>query len=309
MWSVTGQMTKPRAGHYAFILPTGAILVVGGDPCCDSNITAELYDPGTGSWSSAGSPGPTVNLYAATMLKSNNVFITGGWVYDPIRRTWSQTHRDPVYRQGPDAALLSNGDVLIVGGTNDPDEVVITPGAELYDPVTGAWRMTSSPNVLREWGTNTVLPDGSVFAAGGFSWVTQVDEYSRTTYPVPMRSSVSYGADEIWQPSGDLNEARCCHTATLMPDGRVLVAGGEALQYQENASRTYASLRSAELYDPRNATWTNTAPLTIAPAWHTATLLKDGSVLVVGGLGGRWSAGSAVLGSAERYFLDFNAAQ
>ena len=75
--------------------------------------------------------------------------------------------------------------------------------------------------------------------------------------------------------TGSLNTARSCHTATLLPNGKVLVAGGVD---------TSGPLISAELYDPASGTWTATGSLTTARYLHTATLLPNGKVLVAGGL-------------------------
>jgi hypothetical protein len=308
-------MATRRAGHFAFRLPTGAVLVIGGDqPCCRTNISAELYDPDTGTWSPAGNRGPIVGIYVATMLQTGKVLVadaiptnaipyygTDAWLFDVAQQTWNQTGGGLVYRQYPDATLLQDGKVLVVGGTNDADEVVIAPGAELYDPATGAWRMTGSPSALREAGTDTVLPDGSVLAAGGFSWVTRGDQYSWITYSVPLRSSESYDADGIWRPVGNLNEARSGHTATLVPGGRVLIAGGAGFVDPQLGTYYDNALKSAELYDPATATWTYTGSLNVARVRHTATLLDDGSVLVVGGIGGDTSSGYALLRSAELY--------
>jgi hypothetical protein len=307
-WSIAAPMATRRAGHFAFRLPTGAVLVIGGDqPCC--RITAELYDPDTGTWSPAGNRGPIVGLgVVATMLQTGNALVTdanpyrmGAWLFDVAQQTWNQTGGGVVYRQYPDAALLQDGKVLVVGGTNDADEVVIAPGAELYDPATGAWRMTGSPSALREAGTDTALPDGSVLAAGGFSWVTRGDQYSWITYSVPLRSSESYDADGIWRPVGNLNEARSGHTATLVPGGRVLIAGGAGFVDPQLGTYYDNTLKSAELYDPATATWTYTSSLNVARVSHTATLLDDGSVLVVGGIGRDSSSGYALLRSAELY--------
>jgi N-acetylneuraminic acid mutarotase len=310
-WSITGSMATRRAGHFAFRLPTGAVLVIGGDqPCCRTSITAELYDPDTGTWSPAGNRGPIVGIYVATMLQTGKVLVTDAiptnaiphygtdaWLFDVAQQTWNQTGGGLVYRQYPDATLLQDGKVLVVGGTNDADEVVIAPGAELYDPATAAWRMTGSPSALREAGTDTALPDGSVLAAGGFSWTT--DQYSQITYSVPFRNSESYDPDGMWRAAGDLNEARSSHTATLVPGGRVLIAGGGG--FQEPPLGAYRALRSAELYDPTTAAWSYTSFLNVARMRHTATLLDDGSVLVVGGVGGNTSSGYALLSSAELY--------
>src|SRR5439155_21698951 len=86
-------------------------------------------------------------------------------------------------------------------------------------------------------------------------------------------------ARRTWSFSGSLNTARAGHTATLLPNGMVLVAGGYDIDLNNNQN----SLASAELYDPTSGTWTATGSLNTARASHTATLLPDGMVLVAGG--------------------------
>ena len=78
-----------------------------------------------------------------------------------------------------------------------------------------------------------------------------------------------------WTATGSLNRARSFHTATLLPNGKVLVAGGT------NYGRHY--LASAELYDPASGTWRATGRFSTGRVWHTATLLPNGNVLVAGG--------------------------
>ena len=80
-------------------------------------------------------------------------------------------------------------------------------------------------------------------------------------------------ATGTWTATGALNTARDIHTATLLPNGKVLVSGAKAAQ----------RLPSAELYDPAGGTWTATGALTTARGRHTATLLPNGKVLVAGG--------------------------
>jgi hypothetical protein len=89
---------------------------------------------------------------------------------------------------------------------------------------------------------------------------------------------------------------RYYHTATLLPDGRVLVAGGDG-RY-EGADDPLAS---AELYDPGSETWTAAANMLEAHWGHTATVLRDGTVLVVGGTTNRIGGGVIRLASAELY--------
>jgi len=88
-----------------------------------------------------------------------------------------------------------------------------------------------------------------------------------------------------WITTGSLNAARDLHTATLLPNGKVLAVGGAS-----------GPLSSTELYNPTNGTWTTTGALNIKRQWHTATLLTNSMVLVAGG----WNS-TGHLASAELY--------
>ncbi len=93
-----------------------------------------------------------------------------------------------------------------------------------------------------------------------------------------------------WAVTAPMPLTSYSHTATLLPDGRVLVVGGVT-------SSQHVTLARAQLYDPATATWTATQPLAQARSHHTATLLPDGKVLVAGGTFGS----VAPLTSAELY--------
>jgi hypothetical protein len=162
------------------------------------------------------------------------------------------------------AAVLHRGRALVVGG-----EVTQAPlPAELYEPRNGIFVVTGTPLVKRSECTATLLENGTVLVAGGFN-VT-----GNTLNPLSIA--------ELYNPStgtfiatGSLNVGRYNHTATLLSNGMVLIAGGQTSDSTE--------LTSAELYDPSTGVFTLTGTLTTARASHAATPLHSGLVLITGG--------------------------
>lgn len=139
----------------------------------------------------------------------------------------------------------------------------------------GEFTATGNMSTPRYFHTATLLADGRVLIAGGASAVwggPTVVEASAERY------DPSSGA---FTATGNMTIARWNHTATLLPDGKVLIAGGSV----RSNSEPYAASTAAELYDPSTGTFTATGNLTTARTWHTATLLADGRVLIVGGIG------------------------
>ena len=166
------------------------------------------------------------------------------------------------------ATTLVDGRVLVVG--SDPN--VHSKIAHVYDPRSGRWATTGKMVTSRFGQTATLLQDGRVLVAGGGG-------------EVKLAEPPAYGATaELYDPTtgkwtatGKMVKARFGQTATLLPNGKVLVAGGSA--------GDDATARSAELYDPGTGKWTATGKMTTARSVHTATLLPDGRVLVAGGQG------------------------
>jgi Galactose oxidase, central domain/Kelch motif len=178
--------------------------------------------------------------------------------------------------------LLPNGTVLVAGGIG-PDGNA-TAEAEIYDPTSGTWSQTGSMHVARNAPSATLLPNGKVLVAGGNTCACG------TPSGVTATAELYDPASGTWSLTGSMAVARNDHTATLLPDGKVLVAGGD------NESATFAS---AELYDPATGTWSPTGSMTTPRSGQTATLLPDGKVLAAGGLSDVTSA--IAVASAELY--------
>ena len=291
-WTATGSLNTARAVHTAILLTGGKVLVTGGaDSFGNALASAELYDPASGSWTATGNLNTARLYHTATLLPNGKVLAVGGLdssnsvsasaeLYDPATGTWTATGSLNTARYVHTATLLPNGKVLVAGGADSFDNTFTS--AELYDPASGTWTATGSLNAARSLHTAALLPNGKVLVAGG---------YTGGMLGAASASAELYDpASGTWTGTGSLNTARYDHTATLLPNGKVLVAGG----FNVVGVVTFAS---AELYDPASGTWTFTGNLNTARLFHTATLLPNGKVLAVGGL----DSSNSVSASAELY--------
>lgn len=243
-FTTTGSLNVARIWHTATLLNNGMVLISGGEiPTGNTTASAELYNPATGTFTTTGSMTTERNFHTATLLNNGMVLIAGGLaptgntsasaeLYNPTTGTFTTTGSLNSARLYHTATLLNNGMALIAGGTGSPNTLIPLAGAELYDPATG-----------------------------------------------------------IFTATGSLNTARHRHTATLLNNGRVLIAGGEA-----GGNGISTLLASAELYDSATGTFAATDSLNTARLYHKATLLNNGRVLIAGG-----DNLSGILASAELY--------
>jgi hypothetical protein len=233
----TGALAGERHSHTATLLQNGKVLIVGG------------IQP------SPGYRGPTGSAE----------------LYDPATGMFTATGSLNQPRVSHAAVLLPSGKVLVAGGlAPPPDNPNFAPLAsvELYDPATGVFTTMGSLKEARADFTATPLPDGKVLVVGG------------GLSPYPYDGSLSV---ELYDPGtgmstplGNLLRSRQGHSATLLPDGKVLIAGGEKADIG-------ITRRSAELYDPATGTSTLVGDMNGAHSGHTGILLPNGKVLVVGG--------------------------
>ncbi len=309
-WSVTGSLRRARVDHTATVLRDGRVLVAGGvtdsgPPLFGRTDTAETYDPATGAWSDTGRMSTIRSGHTATLLAGGKVLVAGGYaadnlgsveLYDPVTGIFTVTGSLVTARFWHTATLLENGTVLVAGGSNDGDLATTLASAEVYDSVFGTWTAASGlPVPGGVYHTATRLPDGNVLVAGGNGGGIGGDR-------VFVQSALFDPATQRWDSAGDLSAARYGHTASLLPNGEVLVAGG-VVPEGRYPTLGYLDLDSAEIYDPKAGLWTTAAGLGTSRSNHTATVLLDGSVLVVGGSITGSSYTTTPLDSAELYIV------
>ncbi len=278
-FAATGFMAYSSASHTATLLNSGPnagqVLITGGWDGSKSHSEAQLYNPATGLFTFTGSMARVRAQHTATLLPDGTVLVTGGYdgsvplasaeLYDPVTGTFSFTNGPmAVARVGHTATLLNNGKVLIAGG--NPDDT----RCELYDPVTGTF----------------VLTKGRMTYQRSFHTATQLS--GDTTAKVLIAGGSTTTIAELYDPVSDtfgatnpMTTARAYHTATLLPDSRVLLAGGPD--------------ESAEFYDPDSRSFAETLrPMKAVRRGHTATLLPSvtslpnvptGIVILIGGTG------------------------
>jgi len=225
----------------------------------------------------------------ATLLLNGRVLVAGGndgtgltrgtaELYNQATGTFTATGSMAMARQFHTATLLTNGKVLMAGGisNNGNPSPPVTATAELYNPSTGTFTSTGSMSVSRLYHTATLLCSGRVLITGGDTTTA-----SGVGTEASSSAEIYDPATGAFTPTGNMVNGRNNHTATLLPDCKVLIAGGSAPSAPGGPDNPVGL--TAELYDPSTGTFTSTGSMTTGRWYHTATSLLDGRVLVAGG--------------------------
>lgn len=238
-WQTTASLVTPRRFHTATGLADGKVLVTGGANENTDLESTEIYDPATGRWNSAGSLNTARRWHTAILLTNGRVLVIGGSrngvpldsaeLYDPTTGRWTATGSLKTARHLHTATRLNNGKVLVAGGFKD----VFLASAEIYDPITGQWTDAGKLNQSRQNHTATLMPDGRVLVAGGS------ERDGATSSAEIFDPSVNNGLG-IWHTTDSLDTTRELHSALLLPNGKVLAAGGRNIG---------GTVGSAEIFD------------------------------------------------------------
>jgi N-acetylneuraminic acid mutarotase len=273
-------LEKARAAHTATRLLDGKVLILGG---MEKNglffDEAELFDPAKNSFITLKNKMLKKRVsHTATLLRDGSVLIVGGWsnrnapektaeIYDPKTQKFVATRNTGFARSGHSSTLLDNGKVLISGGY---DGERVLSEAELFDPATNRFEIIGKMKTARKIHSVTKLKDGRVLLTGGEVSKGQV---------VSDAEIFDLQTKEFIKVPSHMNAVRYKHDSVLLADGKVLIFGGSD---EKDGS---GKRRSAEIFDPVKQTFTPTRDMNF-PRFkisETATLLKDGRVLIAGG--------------------------
>ena len=267
----SGRLREWRDDHTATLLRDGRVLVAGGWGAERVLASSELYDPRTGAFAAGPRMASPRAGGTATVLRDGRVLVAGGFtdnrptvasadVFEPAANRFRPVRPMAAPRGAHAAARLADGRVIVVGGLSR-GRVVAT--SELFDPATGRFTHGPSLRVPRYKAAAVTLRDGRVLVVGGSADIEGGVVYRSTEIYEPKRNHFVAGPP-LRSPRYKLRDA-----VVLLPGGDVLVAGGAPVP---------------ELWRPASARFVPVSgTLGRTRLFATASLLRSGGVLVVGG--------------------------
>ena len=307
IWTATGPLHTARGYHTATLLTNGKVLATGGDNgSYDTFSSTELYDPNTGVWSVTGAMSSTRCYHTATLLPNGKVLVAGGEdgyslqaitgaeLYDPATSTWTGTGSLHTARGYHTATLLQTGKVLITGG-DDGFGGVSYSSAELFDLTTGSWATLPSMSKVREAHTATLLPNGNVLITGGqnvnlnYVATSSAELFDPGVFGsllVTLNPTGAVSAGAQWQVDNVSFQNSGTTVSNLSPGSHTITLKtitGWATPSNQVAIIASNSTTTAVGNYTQIAIFINTNSMPSAQGYHTAILLPNRKVLVVGG--------------------------
>lgn len=284
-WQNVGTLDIPRVWQRVVALPDNRVLVFGGYDGAENvgtivEINVKSADEAAITVVGEVPFGFDNESATAILLPDGRVLISGGYLrrtntqqkgsifYNPADHSIVPAASMNVLRSNHVAVLLDDGRVLVIGGNSE------SATAEIYDPAADIWTLTGEMAAAHAFPTVVKLGDGRVFVTGGIAHDTNTGA-SLTDVTV---TEIFDPATNEWQLSAVALSDKIIHDAHLLLDGRVLVLNGYDRTGAEFALNTFV-----EVYDPTTDSWTNLHPMPVAAHHHTAHVLADGTILVIGG--------------------------
>jgi hypothetical protein len=291
-WKLASPMKRGRRNGTATRVADGRVVVIGGseldarDPNRGqwSTSDAAVWDPKADQWTTVKPPAEPRSQHTATLV-NGQVVIAGGKrdfgpaptaeVFDPATNTFTSAGtlvRPRIFH----AAVVANNKLAIIGGTSvdwrnvqygKEESNDLLASIEVWDATTKTWKVGATLDHGRANPTATVLADGRVLVVGG---------EDKVGFVAP--SELCDLTTNKCTPAGSLTTARTQHAAVLLADGRVVISGG---QTGKVSNPDFVS--TLEVWSPTPQKWTVLGKLAEARSDHEATVLKDGSILIVGG--------------------------
>jgi hypothetical protein len=273
-WTTTGSLTSSRQrGTVGTRLASGKVLISGGN--LYGSTASQVYDPATGTFASTGAQVLGRAWHSAALLPSGKVLLVGGayyyneewWMYEYTPTTELYDPATGTFSAGPTASEpsvgvgLASGDVLLLGGETGASKVYKAATNTLV--ATGNGTPRYSPSM-------TLLSSGKVLVVGGWPGI-----WGSPVATAEIFDPAAGGGVGAYSATGSLARVRVGHCATAVPSGKVLITGGYG-----GGSTTQA--RETELFDPATGAFSMGPLMNQERSLHSATLLDNGRVLVVG---------------------------
>jgi hypothetical protein len=320
-WTATGSLNAIRtcsdgtgdsSAGTATTLGNGQVLVVGGYQQIANEATAEVYDPVAGTWSFTTGNGSTCTAnivttaltdQSATLLNNGKVLFAGGLnqnlalgfrpqssaeLYDSACNGFSATGSLNQARYSHAAALLGNGQVLIVGGaaeTPGSNTTTYLKSAELYDPTTGLWTTTGSTLMGRLEYPHLISLGTKAVVFGGINFPPYIENTLVETFDT---------ATGLWTSTVNLSTSHQWGQVVQLNSGKILVIAGEV-------NGTGPALTTNEAFNPATGVVHFAGNLSVPRVAHSATLLNSGKVLVAGGKSNSSNFTPTIYSSSEIY--------